>query len=425
MSEILIKNAKIIDSLREDAYRGDIYVEEGYVSEIASSINKDADLIIDATGMFAAPGLIDMHVHTRDPGLTHKADIFSVGEAAAAGGVTSIVAMPNTKPPVDNIETVEYISNKAANSKVRVYPVGAITKDMKGRELTDFDELKKAGVIAFSDDGEPVADSDIMAEALQNTKRIGALILSHCEDKILAGGGLINEGKVSEKLGVKGISSVSESTAIARDIEIAKKNDSRLHICHVSTAESVDIIRHAKSLGKKITAETCPHYFALTDEMLETKDADYRMNPPLRTEDDRIAVIKGLLDGTIDTIATDHAPHTPEEKADFYSAPNGVVGLQTLLAAGITFLVKPGHLTLTELIKLMTSAPASILGLNTGILRPGIPADIVLFDADKKWAVNPDTLIGNSKNSAFKGLNLTGKVEYTICNGKITYKNMK
>jgi len=423
MSKMLIKNARIIDTSGEMDRNGDILIEDGVIAAVTDNITTEADIIIDASGLIAAPGLVDMHVHLRDPGYTYKDDIISVGDCAAAGGVTTVAAMPNTKPASDNEDTIKYIVEKSKDSKVNVVPVGAVTKGLNGTELTAFSSLKNAGAIAFSDDGEPVSTAKLMAEAMKNTSWLDSIILAHCEDKSLSDGGIMNEGTISEMLGVKGIPFSSENVGVAREIALAKSTDSRVHICHVSTASAIEFIRFAKRNGIKVTAETCPHYFALNEECLLLQDADYRMNPPLRAEQDKRAVLRAVIDGTIDVIATDHAPHTPEEKRSFLDAPNGVIGLETSLAVGITYLVNSGYISLFKLIYMMSTVPAQILGINAGSLKVGKPADIVVFDAREHWFVNQNKLHGKSRNTPFKGMELCGKVKYTVCRGELVYKD--
>lgn len=422
MDGLLIKNARIIDPANGRDETGDILLKEGRIKEIGGQIRCDGVQEVDAAGYIAAPGLVDMHVHLRDPGFTEKEDILSGCRAAAAGGVTSLLCMPNTNPVTDNAQTVSYILEKARNADARVYVAGAITKGLKSEELSDLEALKAAGAIALSDDGRPVTDSALMARAMRLAPQLSLRIVSHCEDLFLSAGGKMNEGAVSEKLGVKGVPAAAEDCGTAREIALAAAYDVPVHICHVSTKTSVALIRDAKKRGVQVTAETAPHYFALTEEELLRRDADYRMSPPLRTEQDRLAVIEGLCDGTIDAIATDHAPHTPEEKSDFLTAPNGSIGMETSLAAGITYLVKPGYLTLNELIRLMSTAPARLLGIPAGTLAPNAPADLVLFTPEESWTVNPAKLHGKSRNAVFKGKTLTGKVKMTVCRGKIVYK---
>ncbi|HZJ78137.1 MAG TPA: dihydroorotase [Clostridia bacterium] len=423
MNSILIKNARIIDPSGEFDRIGDIYVGGNSIISIGENLKMDADKVIDATGLVAAPGLVDMHVHLRDPGFTDKEDIFSASEAAAAGGVTTILAMPNTDPVCDNENTIKYVSAKGNEAKINILPVAAITKGLDGQELTDFASLKAAGAVAFSDDGKPVSTAAMMREAMTMACWIDSPILAHCEDSSLAQDGLINEGVISEALGIKGIPAAAEDVGVAREIALAASTDSRVHICHVSSEKAINLIRFAKKNGIKVTSETCPHYFALNEELMFHQDADYRMNPPLRTEMDRRAVIRAIIDGTIDAIATDHAPHTPKEKSDFFAAPNGVIGLETSLAAGIKYLVNTGYISLFKLLYMMSTVPAEIIGINAGGLRVNSPADIMIFDPNEKWIVKPENFHGKSVNSAFKGLELTGKVKFTICSGKLIYND--
>lgn len=423
MDGLLIKNARIIDPANSRDGTGDILLQEGRIKEVGGQLRCGGVQEVDAAGLVAAPGLVDMHVHLRDPGFTGKEDILSGCRAAAAGGVTSLLCMPNTSPVTDSAQTVSYILEKARTADARVYVAGAITKGLKSGELCDFGELKAAGAIALSDDGRPVTDSALMARAMQLAPQLPLRIVSHCEDLYLSAGGKLNEGVVSEKLGVKGVPAAAEDCGTAREIALAAAYDVPVHICHVSTKTSVAFIRDAKRRGVRVTAETAPHYFALTEDELLNRDADYRMSPPLRTEEDRLAVIEGLCDGTIDAIATDHAPHTAEEKSDFLAAPNGSIGMETSLAAGVTYLVKPGYLTLNEFIRLMSTAPARLLGIPAGTLVPGAPADLVLFAPNERWTVDPMKLHGKSRNAVFKGKELTGKVKITVCSGKIVFKD--
>lgn len=422
MSGLLIRHAHLIDLASGVNQMGDIRVEGERVSEIGMELPVQGDRLLDADGLCLAPGLVDMHVHLRDPGLTYKEDIESGCEAAAAGGVTSVAVMPNTVPAADSPDTIRYILEKGKKAKSRVLPVAAVTKGLAGKELTCFSALKQAGAIAFSDDGNPVATAYLMAEAMKRAAALQMPVLAHCEDRTLTRGGLIHEGDISKKLGVPGVPAAAEDVGTAREIALALSLGVPVHICHVSTAASVSMIRAAKSLGVQVTAETCPHYFLLTQEKLLSRDADYRMSPPLRPESDRLAVLEGLRDGTIDAIATDHAPHAAAEKADFEKAPNGVVGLETSLAAGITFLVERGVLSLPELLYRMSAVPAHILRVPCGTLTEGGRADLVLFDPQESWTADPACFHGKSHNSALKGMKLQGRVKYTICRGEVVYR---
>ena len=418
---ILIKNIHAVDPQSGLDKIVDIYAEDRTITEIGS-IDKPADKVIDGTNLIALPGLFDMHVHLRDPGLTHKEDIITGTNAAKAGGFTGVACMPNTKPVVDNAETVEYILNKAEKTGIRVYPVGCVTKGMQSRELTDFAMLREAGCVAVSDDGRPVENAELMRQAIETSGDYGLIVLSHCEDLAIINGGIINKGEVSEKLGIKGMDRASEDYITAREIALAMSCNAPVHICHVSTKGSVNIIRAAKKDGVKVTCETAPHYFTYTDEKLLSRDADYRMSPPLRTEEDRLAIEEALLDGTIDCIITDHAPHTAEEKADFEKAPNGVVGLETSLAMTLTMLYHTGKADLPKIAELMSINPRKILGIEPVRIAVGSELNLVIFNPEQEWEVIPEELHSKSKNTVFKGEKCMGKVIYTICDGKIVFQ---
>ena len=422
MSSILIRNVRILDPVNGMDTVGEIFIRDGSFAPVTAP---DADTqIIDGTGLTAAPGLIDLHVHLRDPGQTDKEDILSGCRAAAAGGVTQLLAMPNTKPSVDTPEIVRYIAEKAKNADARVHIVGAITKGLGGHEATDIAALRQAGISALSDDGVPVLDTSIMVAAMQKAAQtdINIPVTAHCEDPYLAGG-KVNEGAVSRALGVKGMPCAAEDAGTARELALAESYGLPIHICHVSTATSAAMIRDAKKRGVRVTAETAPHYLMLTEEALLQRDADYRMNPPLRTERDRLAMIEALKDGTIDAIATDHAPHTPQEKADFVQAPNGSIGMDTSFAAAYTVLVKGGILREAELIRKMSVNPAHILKTYGGTLSVGAPADLMLYRAEE-WTVDPEKLHGKSKNTPFKGLTLAAKVKLTVYQGRIVFNEL-
>ena len=415
MEKIIIQNVRILDPASGRDEQGSIYIENGVFS--APFESADGAVVIDGSGLTAAPGLVDLHVHLRDPGQTQKEDILTGCRAAAAGGVTSLLAMPNTSPAVDSPETVSYILEKAKNADAHVYVVGAITKGLKSQQATDIDELYRAGISALSDDGRPVENTVMMVNAMKKAAALGIPVTAHCEDPYLAG------GRVSEALAVKGMPRAAEDAGTAREISLAAAYDVPVHICHVSTKTSANMIRAAKRDGVKVTAETAPHYLMLTEDAVMTRDADYRMNPPLRTEDDRLAMIEALCDGTIDSIATDHAPHTPEEKADFVSAPNGSIGMETSFAASYTVLVKGGYMSEAQLIEKMSCAPARILGIKAGSLAEGQTADVMLYKKED-WTVDPDALHGKSRNTPFKGLTLAAKVKLTVCGGRIVFNEI-
>ncbi len=420
---ILIEGGRVVSPKNGIDGMYNILTDGDQVVQISSDpiVCPEDTQVIHAGGKYVFPGFIDMHVHFRDPGQTYKEDIYTGSEAAAAGGVTSVACMPNTKPPVDSVETIRYILDKAADAKTRVYPVACVTRDMEGKELTDMAALKNAGAVAFSDDGRPVKNARVMLEGMQHAACVGRKVLSHCEDLDLIAGGIMHKGDVSRLLGVPGMDRASEDSITAREICLSASSGAPIHICHVSTKGSVDLIRNAKAQGVRVTCETAPHYFILDHQKLLSRDADYRMNPPLREQKDIRAVLGGLADGTIDCIITDHAPHSAEEKADFYTAPNGVVGLETSFAACYTYLVKTGVITMRRLVELMSENPAAILGIPGGSIEEGGIADITIADLDRSWTVEPEKLHSKSKNTVFKGMTLRGKVVTTICRGKIVY----
>lgn len=420
--QLLIRGARIVSPADGIDRTGDLLIRYGIIAEMGAHLSVQGARVIEAGGLTAAPGLVDMHVHLRDPGFTQKEDIQSGCRAAAAGGVTSLLAMPNTNPVTDTPEVARDILARAEHADARVYVTAAITTGLRSEALTDMAALKAAGVTAVSDDGRPVTDTRLMAEGMQRAARLGLRVVSHCEDLYLAAGGLMNEGEVSRRLGVPGIPAAAEECGTARDIALAESYGVPIHICHVSTAVAAAMIRDAKHRGVQVTAETAPHYFSLTEQALLSKNGDCRMNPPLRTERDLRAIREALRDGTLDAIATDHAPHTSAEKADFLTASNGSIGMETSLAVGITYLVNTGCLTLWQLIEKMSVVPARILGIPGGTLKQGAPADIVLFSESERWTVNPAKLHGKSRNTPFAGMELSGKVKYTVCRGSIVYR---
>lgn len=416
---ILIKNVRIVDEISDKI--SDVYIKDDTINKIGKNLSENADKAIDGTGLTLMPALFDMHVHFRDPGQTYKEDIITGCKAAAAGGITGVCAMPNTNPVCGTTEIFDYIKNKAKDTGVDVYPVGSITRDMKGEILSDFDEYKNWGIRIISDDGRPVKNAELMRKTLEETNKNGLLAVSHCEDLDIINGGIINKGKVSEKLGVKGMDRASEDSITAREITLAMSCGARIHICHVSTEGCINMIRDAKKAGVRVTCETAPHYFMYTDEKLLSQDADYRMNPPLREERDRIAVEKGVTDGTVDCIVTDHAPHSKEDKADFLKAPNGVVGLETSLAATLTAFYHTGKMSLNKIVSLMANNPRRLLGLSPLRIAEGEEASVILVDTEKEWTVDPEKLHSKSKNTVFKGETFKGKNLLTVSKGKIIY----
>lgn len=416
---ITIKNVRIIDPANSTDKIGDLYIAGGKIADAPS----DDSIVLDGSGLVAAPGLVDMHVHLRDPGYTEKEDILTGCRAAAAGGVTSLLAMPNTDPATDSPETVEYIIKKAEKASARVYVAASITKGLKSLEACDIPALKSAGAIALTDDGRPVENTAFMAKAMIEAEKENMAVVAHCEDLYLAKGGKINEGEISRQLGIKGIPAAAEDCGTAREIALAAAYCVPIHICHVSTKTSVELIRDAKNRGVRVTAETAPHYFSMDETELLKRDADYRMNPPLRTAQDVAAIKEALKTGVLDAIATDHAPHTVEDKADFENAPNGSIGMETSLAAALTNLYHTGELSLNEIIRLMSLKPAEILNIPAGTLSVGANADVVIFDPNEQWTVDVEKLHGKSKNCPFKGRTLNGKVKYTILGGEIVYND--
>lgn len=421
--KILIKGGRVIDPVNNIDEVTDIYINKGMIEEIGTELDPEGLEIevIDAAGLIVAPGLIDMHTHLREPGFEYKEDIESGTRAAAMGGFTSIACMPNTEPPIDNAALVEYIISRAKSvGTVNVYPIGCISKGQKGEELAQIGELKFAGAVAVSDDGRPVENALLMKHALQYANTFDITVISHCEEMSLADGGSANEGAMATSLGLRGITPAAEEVMVARDVLLAENEGVPVHIAHISTKRSVEIIRNAKARGAKVTCETCPHYFTLTDAAIEGFNTNAKMNPPLRTEEDRLAIIEGLRDGTIDVIATDHAPHHIDEKnCEFALAANGIVGLETSLPLCITYLVGTGVLTLNELLKKMCVNPANILGLNKGSLSVGRPADIVVFDPKEAFTVDVNSFQSKGKNSPYDGYQLNGTVKYTVVNGEI------
>ncbi|MBQ1537568.1 MAG: dihydroorotase [Ruminococcus sp.] len=417
--ELILKNIHAADPVSGLDEVTDIGIDGGKIVRIGGC--DTADRVIDCTGLYAVPGLFDMHVHFRDPGLTHKEDILTGAAAAKAGGVTGVLMMPNTKPPIDNADTINYVLEKGRQTGINVYTSACITKGMESRELCDYDEYKKLGIFAITDDGKPVVSAELMRQALEKAAEKGLTVCSHCEDLEIINGGIMNKGEVSKELNVPGMDRASEDHITAREIALAATVGAHIHICHVSTRGSVNIIRAAKGYGVNVTCETAPHYFTYTDEKLRSRDAWYRMSPPLRTEDDRQAIEEALLDGTIDCIITDHAPHTAEEKADFLKAPNGVVGLETSLAATLTQLYHGGKCSIMDIARFMSQNPRRVLGLPEVSITEGTAAELCIFDPEEEWTVDPEKLHSKSKNTVFNGERFRGRVKYTICNGKIVY----
>jgi len=424
--KLLIKNGHVIspaDNLNDIC---DILVQDNKISKIGRNLREIADGTIEAKDKMVMPGLVDMHVHLREPGREDKETISSGTRAAIAGGVTSVLGMPNTLVPIDSAENIKLLKSIIEKkAQANVFICAAITKERAGRELTNIAKFKKEGVIAISDDGASVDDPDTMLKALKKAKESKLTVICHSEDKSLSAGGVVNFGLTSTKMGLRGISKESEYKRVKRDIDLAEKINAPVHITHVSCLESVEIIAKAKKRGVAVTADTAPHYFSLSEEAVWGYDTNLKMNPPLRTKDDVSAIREGLKQGVIDAIASDHAPHTENEKEiEFERAEFGVTGLETELSSAITYLIQDKVLDMFELVKRLSVNPAKILGINRGTLGTGKPADIIVVSADKEWIVKEDRFYSKSKNSAFLGKTLKGVVEYTILGGKIVYTNV-
>lgn len=419
---MLIKNGFLINPSTNTAEMADIRVENGIICEIGKLEHKGQEDVLDITGLTIAPGLIDTHIHFRDPGFTYKEDLHTGSLAAAKGGFTSVICMANTKPVVDNTETLTDILERGKKEDIRIYQTSSITKGLAGKEMNDLEALKDAGACGFTDDGIPIMDASLCYKAMLEAARLDMPISLHEEDPAFISENGINHGTSSEHLGIYGSPALAEDVMVSRDCMLALHSGAKTVIQHISSGNTVALVRNAKALGADIHAEATPHHFTLTDEATIQHGSLAKMNPPLRTEADRLAIIEGLKDGTIDLIATDHAPHSAQEKATdpMWKAPSGIIGLETSLGLGITSLVKPGHLTLMELLKKMTCNPASLYKLSGGSIEVNTPADFVIFNPDEEWVV--DGFVSKSANSPFLGMKLFGKIHYTICDGKIVYK---
>lgn len=421
---ILIKSGRLIDPKTDRDEVVDIIIKEDKIYKIGHfEVSSEYERIIDAKNKIIAPGLIDVHVHFRDPGFTYKEDIDTGAKSAAAGGFTTVVCMANTSPILDNVETLEYFLDKAKDTNINVKTVAAITKEFKGKELVDMNKLLSKGVVGFSDDGLPIRDSKVIMEAMNKAKELDVPLSFHEEDPNLIGVAGVNDGNVSKQLGFIGASNSAEDVLVARDCMLALKTGAKVDIQHISSGNSVDMIRFIKSLGANVYAEATPHHFSLTEEAVLEHGTLAKMNPPLRTEEDKHKIIEGLKDGTIEIIATDHAPHSIDEKnREFAKSPSGIIGLETSLALGITNLVKKKHLSLMKLIEKMTINPARLYNFDAGYIAEGCKADIVIFDEDEEWIV-PNKFESKAVNTPFIGDKLLGKVKYTICNGKVVFES--
>ena len=424
--KLLIKNGRLVFPVTGTVVLQDVLVENGVISLMERGLDPEGcDRVIDASGLMVAPGLVDMHVHLRDPGLTYKEDILTGCAAAARGGVTAMACMANTSPAVDCPEQVEYVLNRARQGcGVEVYPIAAVSKGLRGEEPTDAEALKDAGAVALSDDGNNVDNANLMRDVLIRARGLDLPVLCHCEDTTMVAGRAVNEGSVSRQLWLEGRPAIAEEIMVMRDAMLAEETGAHVHICHVSTAKSVDIIRRMKKRGVHLTCETCPQYFTLTEDEVLTQGAMARVNPPLRTRNDVAGIVAGLRDGTIDVIATDHAPHSAEEKArSLTRAPSGMIGLETSLAIALIQLYHTRRMDLPAIIKRMSTTPADILRLPRGRMSLGAQADLVLFDPDEEWTVDPEQFASKARNTPFAGWKVKGKVKYTIVKGEVIYQD--
>lgn len=423
--KILIRGGRVIDPSQDLDAVSDVLIADRSIARIAGSIAADGATVIDAKGLVVCPGLMDMHVHLREPGREDEETIESGARAAVAGGFTSIACMPNTDPPLEGEEGVGFVLARARQAGLaRVYPVAAVSNGLKGQTLAEIGSALRAGAVAVSDDGHPVADSALMRRALEYVRMFGRRVLSHCEDLSLSAGGAMNEGRMSTLLGLAGIPQESETVAVVRDIMLAEMCRSKLHICHVSTGRSLEFVKDAKTAGADVTCEVTPHHFVLTDEAVQTYNTNAKMNPPLREEKDLVAVRQGLRSGLVDVIATDHAPHSVEEKEqEFSAAPFGVIGLETALGLACTFLYHEGIVSLPALVRLMSTNPAAVLGLPHGNLKQGSPADVTIFDPDAEWTVDPRRFFSKSRNTPFSNWQLRGKPVSVIVGGRILMRD--
>ncbi len=421
---ILLKNGTVIDYKNSIFEQYDVLIENSTIKKLSKNIEEKADTTINCAGLYIMPGMVDLHCHLREPGFEYKETIETGSKSAVAGGFTTICPMPNTKPTPDSAIILQEIIEKAKKvGACHILPYSSVTKGEKGEELVNFEEMKNAGAIAFSDDGIPVTNSKIMRQAIIKADELGTFVASHCEEKSVAAGA-INSGKVAEKLGVEGVLPEAEEIMAAREIVISETNNVRAHICHISTKTTKNMVRDAKKRGVKITCETCPHYFTFTVDEVLNSGTRAKMNPPLREEKDRLAIIEGLKEGTIDCIITDHAPHSEEEKEkELSKAPNGIIGFETALSAEIMNLVDTGDISYLDLVKLTSYNPAQLLKIDKGVIEKGKTADITIFNPNEEYVYTKDKIVSKAKNSPFIGRKLKGKVKYTLVDGKIVYKD--
>lgn len=425
---ILIKNGRVIDPAKGTDDVMDIVIDGGKIKAMGHyPENGEYETVIDASGLTVGPGLIDVHVHFRDPGLTYKEDIGTGAAAAKKGGFTTVVTMANTKPPVDSEETVRYVLEEGKKTGIHVLPAACVSVGMKGQELTDMDALKAAGAVGFTDDGIPLMDQKLVRQAMLKAKELDVPLSFHEEDPAFISENGIHAGEAAKVLGIQGSPALAEDALVARDCMLALHTGASVNIQHISSVNSVRMVKLAKELGADVTAEVTPHHFTLTESVVLEHGAMAKMNPPLRTEKDRLGIIEGIKDGSIDMIATDHAPHSAEEKAvePVWKAPSGIIGLETALALAVTNLVKPGHLTMVQLMEKMSLNPAKLYRFDKGSVAEGADADLVIFDENERWTVTEDDVASKSHNTPFIGAELYGRVKYTICGGRIVYEDKK
>lgn len=425
---ILIKNGRVIDPAKGTDDVMDMVIDGGKIKAMGHyPENGEYETVIDASGLTVGPGLIDIHVHFRDPGLTYKEDIGTGAAAAKKGGFTTVVTMANTKPPVDSEETVRYVLEEGKKTGIHVIPAACVSVGMKGQELTDMDALKAAGAVGFTDDGIPLMDQRLVRQAMLKAKELDVPLSFHEEDPAFISENGIHAGEAAKALGIQGSPALAEDALVARDCMLALHTGASVNIQHISSVNSVRMVKLAKELGADVTAEVTPHHFTLTESAVLEHGAMAKMNPPLRTEKDRLGIIEGIRDGSIDMIATDHAPHSAEEKAvePVWKAPSGIIGLETALALAVTNLVKPGHLTMVQLMEKMSLNPAKLYRFDKGSVAEGADADLVIFDENERWTVTEDDIASKSHNTPFIGAELYGRVKYTICGGRIVYEDKK
>ncbi|MDD6208415.1 MAG: dihydroorotase [Clostridiales bacterium] len=420
---ILIKNGQVLDPSQNLDACMDVLIEDGIIAAVRRHINEPADQIIDAQGLAVMPGFIDLHVHFREPGFEYKETIATGSQAAARGGFTSVCPMPNTKPVIDSVEMIRYLKEKEKNeSVVHILPVGAVTKNQAGKEVTDIPAMVEEGMVAISEDGKSVMDSAVYAQAMKLAAKEKITVLAHCEDKNLVRGGVMNAGSKAESLGLNGITNAVEDIIVARDIQLAKETGAKLHLCHCSTKDSVQYIRQAKEWGVQVSGEVCPHHFTLCDEDIPGDDANYKMNPPLRSREDVEALKKALKDNIMEAISTDHAPHSTEEKnQSIAKAPFGIVGLETAFALAVTELVDTGYLTKLQLVERMSTSPARIIGIEKGTLKPGSAADVVIADFEQEYQIDKFKFASKGTNTPFHNKTVHGCIQMTFVDGKMVY----